>query len=85
VLAANGDPVTGWSLPRTFEPYYPTRALRGQSQSLGFCFAQTVVLGHRGQATVRRLADGSLRFDFVLPPGGSSPPDAVPPPPATPA
>lgn len=66
VVTARGEPLTAWALPQTFEPYYPSRALRGQSQGLGLAFVQTVVLGHRGQATVRRLADGSLRFEFTL-------------------
>jgi signal transduction histidine kinase len=66
VVTARGEPLAAWVLPQTFEPYYPSRALRGQSQGLGLAFVQAVVLGHRGQATVRRLADGSLRFEFTL-------------------
>jgi nitrogen-specific signal transduction histidine kinase len=66
-LGARGPSLANWHLPQTFEPFYPSRALRGQSQGLGLFLAQTVILGHRGQATVRRLGDGSLQFDFVLP------------------
>jgi signal transduction histidine kinase len=66
-LAASGAPVVKWQLPHTFEPYYPNRALRGQSRGLGLMLAQTVVLGHRGQATAQRLSDGSLQIDLVLP------------------
>lgn len=67
VLTARGDAMAAWSLPQAFEPYYPSRALRGQSQGLGLTYVQTVVLGHRGQAVVRRLPDGCLRFEFALP------------------
>ncbi|MCC7396065.1 MAG: HAMP domain-containing histidine kinase [Planctomycetes bacterium] len=66
-LVASGAALHSWQLPHSFEPYYPSRALRGQSAGLGLFLAQTVVLGHRGQATVQRLADGTLQFDFVLP------------------
>jgi signal transduction histidine kinase len=66
-LLASGAAVAGWHLPLSFEPYYPSRALRGHSPGLGLFLVQAVMLGHRGQATVRRLADGALQFDFVLP------------------
>jgi signal transduction histidine kinase len=66
-VVANGSAIAHWQLPLTFEPYYPSRALRGQGSGLGLFLAQTVVLAHRGQATVRRLPDGALQFDFVLP------------------
>jgi signal transduction histidine kinase len=66
-IAAGGATVAGWQLPHTFEPYYPFRVLRGQAAGLGLFLVQTVVLGHRGQATARRQPDGSLVVDFVLP------------------
>jgi nitrogen-specific signal transduction histidine kinase len=66
-LSARIPSLGDWKLPQTFEPFYPSRALRGRSQGLGVFLAQTVILGHGGQATVRRLGDGTLQFDFVLP------------------
>jgi signal transduction histidine kinase len=66
-LVAAGQSLAIWQLPHTFEPYYPTRALRGHGYGLGLFLAQTVVLGHHGQATVQRQHDGSLQFDFALP------------------
>lgn len=66
-LAAAGPGLASWALPTTFEPYYPNRALRGQGFGMGLFLAQTVVLGHRGQATARRTSDGTLQIDFVLP------------------
>lgn len=66
-LVARGQGLATWQLPNTFEPFYPRRLLRGQSHGLGLFLAQTVVLGHRGQATVRRLQDGALQLDFLLP------------------
>lgn len=66
-LVAKGSSLQAWQLPHSFEPYYPARVLRGHGQGLGLFLAQTVVLGHGGQARGQRLADGSLRFDFVLP------------------
>lgn len=66
-LVAMGRALQSWQLPHSFEPYYPARVLRGHGQGLGLFLAQTVVLGHGGQARGQRLGDGSLRFDFVLP------------------
>ncbi|MFN3244920.1 MAG: histidine kinase dimerization/phospho-acceptor domain-containing protein [Planctomycetota bacterium] len=66
-LVARGQGLSTWQLPNTFEPFYPQRLIRGQSHGLGLFLAQTVVLGHRGQATVRRLQDGALQLDFLLP------------------
>jgi signal transduction histidine kinase len=66
-VAARGQGLATWQLSNTFEPFYPQRLMRGQSHGLGLFLAQTVVLGHRGQATVRRLADGTLQLDFLLP------------------
>lgn len=66
-VVARGQGLATWQLPKTFEPFYPQRLLRGQSHGLGLFLAQTVILGHRGQATVRRLQDGALQLDFLLP------------------
>lgn len=66
-LVAHGGLLAHWQLPRSFEPYAPTRALHGQNPGLGLCIVQAVVLGHGGQAQARRRADGGLQFDFVLP------------------
>jgi len=66
-LVTGGGALAQWRLPLTFEPYYPNRVLRGQGHGLCLFLAQTIVLGHRGQATARRLGDGSLQVDFVLP------------------
>lgn len=66
-VVARGSGLATWQLPNTFEPFYPQRLLRSHSNGLGLFLAQTVVLGHRGQATVRRLRDGALQLDFLLP------------------
>ena len=66
-VVARGAGLATWQLPNTFEPFYPQRLLRSHSNGLGLFLAQTVVLGHRGQATVRRLQDGALQLDFLLP------------------
>ena len=66
-LLARGQGLATWQLPNTFEPFYPQRLIRGQSHGLGLFLAQTVVHGHRGQATARRQADGGLQLDFLLP------------------
>ena len=66
-LRASGPALAAWQLPRTFEPFYPQRAMRGHAHGIGLFLAQTVALGHRGQAVVRRQPDGALQFDFVLP------------------
>jgi signal transduction histidine kinase len=66
-LQARGTGLAGWRLPHTFEPYYLNRVLRGTAHGLSLFLAQTIVLGHRGQALARRLADGSLVIDLALP------------------
>lgn len=65
-LVLRGDDLAQWRLPHTFEPFYPSRLLRGHGHGLALFLAQAVVLGHGGQATARRLADGALQVDFVL-------------------
>jgi nitrogen-specific signal transduction histidine kinase len=71
-LTVGARGLAAWQLPRSFEPHYPMRALRGQTWGLALFLAQTVALGHGGQATARRLPDGSLQFDFVWQGGEAS-------------
>ncbi len=66
-MQVSGPGTAAWRLPRTFEPYYLNRLLRGTSQGFGLFLAQTVALSHRGQATARRLPDGALALDLWLP------------------
>ena len=68
-LQITGAGLEDWRLPRTFEPYYLNRLLRGSSQGLSLFLVQTAVHGHRGQATARRLPDASLALDLSLPTG----------------
>ena len=66
-LTASGHQLASFQVPHGFEPFYPSRALRTPGLGLGPFLLQTVFLGHRGQASVRRTRDGALQFDFVLP------------------
>jgi hypothetical protein len=66
-MALRGPGLEDWRLPRTFEPYYLNRLLRGSSQGLSLFVVQTAVHAHGGQATARRLPDGSLAVDLLLP------------------
>lgn len=66
-ITAAGPALATWTLPASFEPYYPNRAMRGHGFGFGLFLAQSVVLGHRGQATARRRPDGSLQLDFLWP------------------
>ncbi|MCR9247931.1 MAG: HAMP domain-containing histidine kinase [bacterium] len=65
-VTLRGQALAQWRLPHTFEPFYPSRLLRGHGHGLGLFLTQTVVLGHGGQATSRRTVDGTLQIDFVL-------------------
>jgi two-component system sensor histidine kinase CreC len=56
-----------WRLPRTFEPYYLNRLLRGSAQGLTLFVCQAVTHGHGGQALARRMPDDSLAIDLLLP------------------
>lgn len=66
-LSISGPGLQSWLLPRTFEPYYLNRVLRGSSHGLSLFLVQTVFLAHGGQALARRLPDGSLCLDLLLP------------------
>jgi signal transduction histidine kinase len=65
-LSLSGAGLDDWRLPRTYEPYYLNRLLRGSSQGLSLFVVQAAVHGHRGQATARRLPDGTLALDLHL-------------------
>lgn len=69
-LIMTGDGLDGWLLPRTFEPYYPNRMLRGGSHGLDLFLAQAVTLGHGGQAQAQRQDHATVRCSFLLPRAG---------------
>ncbi|MCA8951727.1 MAG: hypothetical protein KDE27_19620, partial [Planctomycetes bacterium] len=64
-IALHGEALGRWRLPNTFRPFYPSRLLQGHGHGLALFLAQTVMLGHGGQASARRLDDG-LEIVFVL-------------------
>ncbi|MEI6129211.1 MAG: ATP-binding protein [Planctomycetota bacterium] len=66
-LTIDSPGVPRWRLPRTFEPYYLNRLLRGTSHGLTLFLCQAVLHGHGGHATARRLADDGLAIDLLLP------------------
>ncbi|HLQ38694.1 MAG TPA: histidine kinase dimerization/phospho-acceptor domain-containing protein, partial [Planctomycetota bacterium] len=66
-MRVHGQGLASWQLPRTFEPYYLGRLLRGTGHGMALFLVQTVVHAHGGQATARRQLDGSLHFDLWLP------------------
>ena len=62
-----GAKLANWRLPHTYEPYYLNRLSGDSSHGLSLFFAQTTVHGHGGQATARRMPDGSVVLDLQLP------------------
>ncbi|MEQ1633145.1 MAG: histidine kinase dimerization/phospho-acceptor domain-containing protein, partial [Planctomycetota bacterium] len=66
-MALRGEGFADWQLPRTWEPYYLCRVLRGSTQGLALFLVQTAIHAHRGQATARRLPDGAVAIDLELP------------------
>lgn len=58
--------VADWQLPRTFEPYYLGRLLRGTCHGLALFAVQQIVLAHGGAALVRRRGAG-IEFELTLP------------------
>jgi signal transduction histidine kinase len=58
-----------WQLPRTFEPYYLTRILRGTPHGLGLFLVQVVAQRHGGRATARWTNAGRLALEVELPRG----------------
>lgn len=69
-----GAKLANWRLPHSYEPYYLNRISGDSSHGLSLFFVQTTVHGHDGQATARRMPDGSVVLDLQLP----SPPPAEP-------
>ncbi len=65
-LVVRGEGLEEWRLPRTFEPYFLNRILRGSPHGLGLFLVQTVVHAHGGQALARRGADGALTVDLLF-------------------
>jgi signal transduction histidine kinase len=65
-MRVQGDGLEDWQLPRTFEPYFLNRILRGSPHGLGLFLVQTVVHAHGGQALARRSADGALTVDLLF-------------------
>jgi len=62
-----GAELANWRLPSSYEPYYLNRLLGDSSHGLSLFLVQTTVHGHGGQATARRMPDGSLALDLQLP------------------
>lgn len=63
-----GKGLRDWRLPRSYEPYYLNRLLRGSSHGLALFLVQTTVHAHRGQATARRLREDLLVLDLSFRP-----------------
>ncbi|MEZ5964985.1 MAG: hypothetical protein R3F56_14215 [Planctomycetota bacterium] len=56
-----------WQLPRTFEPYYLSRLLRGTTHGLKLFGVHHIVTAHGGRARAWRPATGGLVFELILP------------------
>ena len=69
-----GAELANWRLPHSYEPYYLNRLSGDSSHGLSLFLVQTTVHGHGGQATARRMPDGSLALDLQMP---TSPPEDV--------
>ena len=66
-LSLQGKPLKDWDLPRSYEPYYLSRLLRGSAQGLALFHVQAAAHGHRGRATARRLPDATVALDLEFP------------------
>lgn len=56
-----------WQLPRTFEPYYLTRILRGTPHGLSLFLVQVIAQTHGGRAMARWTQSGELALEVELP------------------
>ncbi len=63
-----GDFVPAWQLPRTYEPYYASRAMRGSKHGLALFLAEAIIHNHGGLALVDRPEARCLRLVLGLPP-----------------
>lgn len=71
-----GQGLQQWQLPRTYEPYFINRVLKGTPHGLALFLVQSVVHSHGGRATARRTHDGGILLDLLWP--DSMTPDADP-------
>lgn len=55
-----------WQLPRSFDPYYMTRILRGTPHGLGLFLVQVIAHGHGGRAVARWSEPGELCLEVEL-------------------
>lgn len=61
-----GDALQAWDGPRSFEPYYLNRVLRGSPHGLSLFLVQAIVHAHGGRALARRRKNGDLQFELHL-------------------
>lgn len=66
-LALAGDLLADWRLPRSFEPYYLNRILRGTVHGLDLFLVQTITETHGGKALARRDRRQRVLLELHLP------------------
>lgn len=74
-MALAGELLADWRLPRTFEPYYLNRILRGTAHGLDLFLVQAITEGHGGKALARRDAGQRVLLELHLP--AATPPAAA--------
>lgn len=65
-LHLQGEFARGWQLPRSFEPYYLTRILRGSKHGLALFLVQAIIHAHGGTATASKPDPHSLTLVLTL-------------------
>ncbi|MHC5064410.1 MAG: ATP-binding protein [Planctomycetota bacterium] len=65
-MVLQGDFVKDWQLPRTYEPYYASRAMRGSKHGLALFLAEAIIHKHGGIALVDRPDPQTLRLRLGL-------------------
>ena len=65
-LRLSGGLVREWQLPRSFEPYYLARILRGSKHGLALFLVQAIVHAHGGSATAFKPDSHSLALVLSL-------------------
>ena len=66
-LALDSTVLPAWRLPRTFEPYYLNRVLRGTPEGLSLFLVQVVAQTHGGRALARRQSGHGVCLEVELP------------------
>lgn len=66
-LRLRSEALPAWQIPRSFDPFYLNRFLRGTAHGLNLMVVQAIAEAHGGGATARREPGGTIVLEISLP------------------